>query len=379
LVAFRPWIGGEFVPFGFAQGRENWIYNMIRVGIVGFGYWGPNIVRCFSELPGSKLTAVCDRSLERLIQIKDRYPSVHAFEDYEQILSSGLIDAVVIATPTASHFGLAKRALENGLHVMVEKPLAETSEQCRELIEMAEAKACTLFVGHVFLHSSPVVKLREMIVAGELGRINYISSRRLNLGPVRRDVNALFDLATHDISMMLYLLGDRPIRVSCSGIDLLQPGNHDVCNLTMHFPENRMGMIHVSWLDPRKERVLTVVGDRKMAVYDDLEQEKIKIYDKGIVAPPSSGDFADFQISYRYGGSYSPFINEREPLKAECGDFIRCIAESQTPLTDGENGLAVVEVLEAANQSLRQYGMPVAIDVDREGWNETRALKRAAR
>ncbi|MDP1562708.1 MAG: Gfo/Idh/MocA family oxidoreductase [Pirellulaceae bacterium] len=352
---------------------------MIRVGIVGFGYWGPNIVRCFSELQGSKLTAVCDKSLDRLIQIKDRYPAVQAFEDFDQMLASGLIDAVVIATPTASHFAMAKKALERGLHVMVEKPLAETTDQCREMILLAEANGCTLFVGHVFLHSSPVIKLREMVVAGELGQINYISSRRLNLGPVRKDVNALFDLATHDISMMLYLLGARPIRVSCSGIDLLQPGNHDVCNLTMHFPENRMGMIHVSWIDPRKERVLTVVGDRKMAVYDDLEQEKIKIYDKGVVTPPTSGDFADFQISYRYGGSYSPFINEREPLKAECADFIRCIANGESPLTDGENGLAVVEVLEAANQSLRQHGMPIAIGADLKASGEATLRKLGAR
>jgi len=156
-------------------------------------------------------------------------------------------------------------------------------------------------------------------------------------------------------------LAERPLTVSCNGIDLLKPGIHDVCNLTMHFPGNRMGMIHVSWLDPRKERVLTVVGDRKMAVYDDLEQEKIKIYDKGIVAPPASGDFADFQISYRYGGSYSPFINEREPLKAECADFIRCIADDCPPLTGGENGLAVVEVLEAANRSLSLNGAPVIV------------------
>lgn len=349
---------------------------MIRVGIVGFGYWGPNIVRCFSDLPGAKLTAVCDKSLDRLKQIKERYPAVQAFDDFDQLLAADLVDALVIATPTASHFVLAQKALNRGLHVMVEKPLAETTEQCRDLIMLAEAKNRTLFVGHVFLHSSPVIKLREMVAEGELGRINYISSRRLNLGPVRKDVNALFDLATHDISMMLYLLGDRPIRVSCSGIDLLQPGNHDVCNLTMHFPENRMGMIHVSWIDPRKERVLTVVGDRKMAVYDDLEQEKIKIYDKGIVAPPATGDFADFQISYRYGGSYSPFINEREPLKAECADFIHCIAEKKTPLTDGENGLAVVEVLEAANQSLREHGTPIAIGSERSA-DDSSLLKRA--
>lgn len=353
---------------------------MVRVGIVGFGYWGPNIVRCFADLPDCKLTAVCDKSLDRLIQIKDRYPAVHAFETFDQLLSSGLVDAVVIATPTASHFSLAMQALECGLHVMVEKPLAETGGQCRELMATAGANGCTLFVGHIFLHSSPVIKLREMIVEGELGRINYISSRRLNLGPVRKDVNALFDLATHDISMMLYLLGEQPVRVSCSGIDLLKPGNHDVCNLTMHFPDNRMGMIHVSWLDPRKERVLTVVGDRKMAVYDDLDQEKIKIYDKGIVAPPPTGDFADFQISYRYGGSYSPFIQEREPLKAECSDFIRCIVDSKIPVTGGENGLAVVEVLEAANRSLALNGAPVSVGLaEVEATIATADLKRVAR
>jgi predicted dehydrogenase len=243
----------------------------------------------------------------------------------------------------------------------VEKPLAESSAQCKEMIETAEKNQCTLFVGHVFLHASPVLKLKELIENGELGNINYISSRRLNLGPVRKDVSALYDLAPHDISMMVYLLGMKPERVSCSGIDLLKPGNHDVCNLSMHFPNNKMGMIHVSWLDPRKERVLTVVGDRKMAVYDDLEQEKIKVYDKGIDSPPSSGDYADFQFAYRYGGSYSPFVKEKEPLKAECSEFIRCIVEKTIPLTGGENGLAVVEILEAANKSLHLDGQPFEV------------------
>ncbi|MGI9470280.1 MAG: Gfo/Idh/MocA family protein, partial [Rubripirellula sp.] len=232
----------------------------------------------------------------------------------------------------------------------------------RELVDVAARRNRTLFVGHVFLHSSPVTKLREMIESDELGAINYISSRRLNLGPVRKDVSALYDLAPHDISMMLYLLGQKPTSVTCTGFDRLNPGIHDVCNLSMSFEGNRMGMIHVSWLDPRKERVLTVVGDKKMVVYDDLEQEKIKVFDKGIDKPSStSGDFADFQLSYRHGGSYSPFIKEREPLKAECSEFIRCIDEGDIPLTDGVNGLHVVEVLEAAHQSLMQGGQPVEI------------------
>jgi predicted dehydrogenase len=337
---------------------------MIRVGIVGLGYWGPNLVRCFADIPGCKLTAICDQNLSSLHRIKDKHPEVKAFDDYTEMLDSGLVDALVLATPTMTHFSLAMQALERGIHVLVEKPLAETSEQCREMIATAQENCCVLFVGHVFLHSSPVIKLKEMIMDDELGRINYISSRRLNLGPVRKDVSALYDLATHDISMMLYLLDAKPIRVSCTGIDLIKPSIHDVCNLSMHFPGNRMGMIHVSWLDPRKERVLTVVGDKKMALYDDLDHEKIKIFDKGIVSPPTTGDFADFQISYRYGGSYCPFIHEKEPLKAECNDFIRCIQETAIPLTGGQNGLDVVEVLEAANQSLQLFGAPVILSSD---------------
>ncbi len=335
---------------------------MIRVGIVGLGYWGPNLVRCFSDLENCKVTAVCDQSYDQLLRIKDRFPSVYPIENFDALLDRDLVDAVVIATPTATHYDLAMKALEHDLHVFVEKPLAKTSAQCRKLVQTANERNRTLFVGHVFLHASPVRKLREMIESNELGSINYISSRRLNLGPVRKDVSALYDLAPHDISMMLYLLDQKPYSVTCSGFDRLNPGIHDVCNLTMLFEGNRMGMVHVSWLDPRKERVLTVVGDKRMAVYDDLEHEKIKIFDKGIDKPTgASGDFADFQLAYRYGGSYSPFIKEQEPLKSECADFIRCITDGDVPITDGVNGLNVVEVLEAADMSLRNGGQPVEL------------------
>ena len=336
---------------------------MVRVGIIGLGYWGPNLVRCFSDLESCKVTAVCDQNHDQLLRIKDRYPSVYPIESFDALLDRDLVDAVVIATPTATHYELTMKALEHDLHVFVEKPLAKTSEECRKLVDAAATRNRTLFVGHVFLHSSPVQKLRQLVDSDELGNINYISSRRLNLGPVRKDVSALYDLAPHDISMMLYLLGQKPQSVTCTGFDRLHPGVHDVCNLSMRFAENRMGMIHVSWLDPRKERVLTVVGDKKMAVYDDLEQEKIKIFDKGIDQPKSSsGDFADFQLAYRYGGSYSPFIKEHEPLKAECADFIRCIEDGDVPTTDGVNGLHVVEVLEAADYSLHHGGQPVELD-----------------
>ncbi len=335
---------------------------MIRVGIVGLGYWGPNLVRCFSELEDCKVTAICDQNCDQLLRIKERFPGVVPFEDFQQLLDRNIVDALVIATPTAAHYEMTMRALEHDLHVFVEKPLAKTADECRNLVEVAGQRNRSLFVGHVFLHSSPVIKLRELIESDELGNINYISSRRLNLGPVRKDVSALYDLAPHDISMMLYLLDSLPTTVSCSGFDRLHPGIHDVCNLTMLFEGNRMGMVHVSWLDPRKERVLTVVGDKKMAVYDDLEQEKIKIFDKGVDKPSGgSGDYADFQLAYRYGGSYSPYIQEREPLKAECAEFIRCITDGDVPVTDGVNGLNVVKVLEAAHLSLQRGGQPIAM------------------
>jgi predicted dehydrogenase len=334
---------------------------MIRIGVVGLGYWGPNLVRCFSELENAKVTAVCDRSVDRLLQIKNRYPSIHLFEDFEQLLATDILDALVIATPTSTHFQLASKAIERGLHVFVEKPLAQSAKECTRLIELADIHRVTLFVGHVFLHSAPIHCLKQLIDSGELGNINYISSRRLNLGPVRQDVSCLYDLAPHDISMMLYLLGESPETVACAGLACLNKGVQDVCNLTMNFSGNRMGMIHVSWLDPRKERVLTVVGDRKMAVYDDLEQEKIKVFDKGVKTPSHSSDYAEFQISYRYGGSYSPFLQEREPLKAECESFVEGVLGRKLPLTDGKNGLEVVEVLEAAEKSMQSGGGQISL------------------
>jgi predicted dehydrogenase len=257
---------------------------------------------------------------------------------------------------------LAKAALDRGLHTFVEKPLATTTWECQELIETAADNHCLLFVGHVFLHAAPVRKLRQLITDGEIGEICYISGKRLNLGPVRKDVSSLFDLAPHDISIILYLLRQAPEWVSCAGLAHLHPDVHDVCNLTMQFADNRIGMVHVSWLDPKKERLITVVGDRKMAVYDDLAPEKIKIYDKGVNGPrQTDGDFASFQYSYRYGDSFCPWLNETEPLKSECADFVRCITEGDVTETDGENGLQVVQVLEAAQQSLALRGQPIEL------------------
>jgi predicted dehydrogenase len=273
------------------------------------------------------------------------------------------VDAVVIATPTKTHYSLARRALDKGLHTFVEKPLATSSSECSDLIDLAAVKERVLFVGHVFLYSAAVAKLKEIVSNGELGEICYISSTRLNLGPVRRDVNALWDLAPHDTSIILELMGASPTSVSCSGLAYLDRNIHDVCNVTMQFPDNRIGIVHVSWLDPNKRRMMTIVGNKKMAVYDDIEPlEKIRIYDNGVEAVPYTSTYGEFLYSYRYGDIHSPRIKESEPLKAEARSFVDAIVSGTQPRTDGINGLRVVEVIEAADRSLRSGGGHVHIE-----------------
>jgi predicted dehydrogenase len=335
---------------------------MIRIGIIGVGYWGPNLVRCLQESPECDVVYVCDRDEKKLKHVSERFPQIIATTDDAEILRRDRLDAVVIATPTKTHYRLAKRALEAGLHTFVEKPLATRGEECADLIDCADANERVLFVGHVFLYSAAVAKLKEIVSSGELGEIYYISSSRLNLGPVRHDVNALWDLAPHDTSIILELMGRSPTSVCCSGLAYLDRRIHDVCNMTMQFPDNRIGMVHVSWLDPRKRRVMTVVGSKKMAVYDDIEPiEKIRVYDTGVHQAMDSSSFGEFLYSYRYGDIYSPRINEGEPLKAEIRSFIDAIAHGKQPKTDGWNGLRVVEVIEAADKSLRDSGGHVPI------------------
>ena len=288
--------------------------NMLRIGIIGLGYWGPNLVRVLSSLPNCEVTALCDLNTRRLKELCDRFPSAMGMTDKSKVLTRDVVDAVVIATPTKTHHSLAKEALEQGLHTFVEKPLATSTVECKELIDIAEQQDLKLFVGHVFLYSAPIAKLKEMVSSGELGDVCYMSSTRLNLGPVRHDVNALWDLAPHDVSIMLELMGARPVSVSCSGLAYLNESVHDVCTLAMHFENNRMGIVHVSWLDPHKKREMTIVGSKKMAVYNDIEPlEKIKVYDNGVEAPSYSDSYGEFQFSYRYGDMYSPRLNEMEP------------------------------------------------------------------
>lgn len=335
---------------------------MVRVGVVGVGYWGPNLVRCFQELPECQVAYICDRDTNRLRQICNRFPDAIGTTDASELLRRDRVDAVVIATPIKTHYPLATRALDAGLHTFVEKPLATSGGECLELIERANDNNCVLFVGHVFLYSAAVAKLKEIVASGELGDIYYISSKRLNLGLVQRDVNVLWDLAPHDLSIILELMGHSPISVSCSGLAYLDHAIHEVCNLTMRFPDNRIGLVHVSWLDPHKRRQMTVVGSKKMAVYDDIEPlEKIRIYDHGVQAATDPTTFGEFLYSYRYGDIYSPRIVEVEPLKAEIRCFIDAIVCGTKPKTDGWNGLRVVEVIEAADKSLRDSGGHVPV------------------
>lgn len=325
---------------------------MMRVAVIGVGYWGPNLLRNFNSLPDCQITAVCDRDTKRLADVAKAMPTVRTTTDADDVLD-GDADAVVIATPAGSHYALARRALESGMHAFVEKPLATSSRECEELIEIADHRGLVLFVGHVFLYSSPVAKLKELVTNGDLGDLYYISSKRLNLGPVRQDVSALWDLAPHDVSIILDLMGTMPQAVSCSGLARLKDSVHDVCDITLHFDDKKMGLVHVSWLDPNKSRVMTVVGSKRMAVYNDIDPlEKVKVYDRGIDVPPYTDSFGEFQLSYRYGDTYSPRIVETEPLKAECRAFVECITEGTTPKTDGRNGLQVVQVIEAASRSL---------------------------
>jgi len=331
--------------------------QMRGIAIVGLGYWGPNWVRNFSQIQGIEHVVCCDFSRQRLDHIKGRYPSVMVTEQLDKVLADPLVDAVVVATPVNTHFEIASRCLKAGKSTLVEKPLSTSTEQAEQLIKMARERNLTLMSGHTFEYSAPVIKIRELIDSGELGDIFYISSVRANLGLFRRDVNVAWDLATHDISIILMLLGEMPIEVTCQGESHYHDHVEDVALLTLRFANNVIAFVHVSWLDPNKIRRTTIVGSRKMLVYDDTApQEKVRIYDKGVTAQKYYDTFGEFQFSYRYGDIKIPRIEEKEPLGQECEHFIDCIRNEKTPNTDGLSGLRVVSVLEAASASLRKGG-----------------------
>jgi predicted dehydrogenase len=334
----------------------------MKLAVIGCGYWGPNLVRNFIQSNKVKQIICCDLDQKRLDRMKGLYPMVEILSDYKQLLEMPDVDAVAIATPVKTHHPIAKEFLLSGKHVFIEKPLTHSYETALELIQTAEEKQKVLMVGHTFEYTAAVNKVKEIIASGELGRILYVSCIRVNLGLFQPDINVVWDLAPHDISIILYLMGEVPVSVNSQGKAHFNHEIEDVATTTLNFKNGLIAFIHNSWLDPNKIRRTTIVGSRKMLVYDDIEaQEKIKIYDKGVEVPPYYDTFAEFQYSYRYGDIHSPRIEDYEPLKKECDHFITCIQKGMCPLSDGYSGLRVVSILEAACKSLKSSGRAIPI------------------
>lgn len=339
----------------FNAGRD--MTKQIKVGVVGCGYWGPNLIRNFRSLPDCSLKTMCDTSEHRLKHLRSLYPEVEGLTDYDRMLDGSSLDAVVIATSVKLHYPMAKASLLAGKHTFIEKPMARSSHECEELIDIAHKKGLVLMIGHTFLYSPAVKKIREIVEHGDIGEIRYICARRLNLGLFQRDINVAWDLAPHDISIILYVMGESPIGINCQGTAHITPGVEDVTIMSLLFHRERSAIIHSSWLDPRKIREITIVGSKKMVVYDDVEQqEKIKVYDARVEKPPHYDTFAEFHYAYHYGDVYAPYVKQEEPLKSECQHFLDCIQHGSTPLTSGKRGLELVRILEASSESLKMGG-----------------------
>lgn len=334
----------------------------ITVGIVGYGYWGPNLVRNFRSIPDCRLKAVCDLSEQRLKQMRSLYPEVNGETEFAKLVNDPEIDAIVVATSARLHFPMAKAALEAGKHVLIEKPMACATSECEELIALSKQKGLTIMVGHTFLYSAAVRKIKEIIDNRDLGDLRYIAARRLNLGLFQKDINVAWDLAPHDISIILHIMQELPHSVNCRGGASLTPGIEDMTSMSLSFTKERSAIIHSSWHDPRKVREMTIVGSKRMIVYDDIApHEKIKVYDVRVERPPHYNTFAEFQYAYHYGDTYSPYIKHDEPLRTEVQHFIDCVTQGLVPLTSGSAGLEVVRILEASSKSLQNQGSPVPL------------------
>jgi predicted dehydrogenase len=329
---------------------------MVNVGIVGLGYWGPNLLRNVVANRRCGSITICDSDPAKLEKQAARYPSARRESRFQELLDDESLDAIIIATDVSPHFPLGKAALEAGKHVFIEKPFASSTEEAESLVEMAENRSLVSMVGHTFLYSPPVVATKRIIDSGQLGDILFITSSRVNLGLHQKDVSVIWDLCPHDFSMLLYWLGEEPAWVSAFGHDYVIEGIPDVAFVDLSFPGGAIGNVQVSWLAPSKLRRTVVVGSRKMLVYDDTEPyEKIKIYDKGVeVVEPES--FGEYQLAYRTGDIVSPKLETYEPLSSEMDEFLRCVESGATPRTSGRNGLAVVRALEMADRSLKAGG-----------------------
>ncbi len=334
--------------------------DKVRVGVVGLGYWGPNLARNFDRLPGADLAYCCDLDEANLVKARSLYPETVVTDDLDLLLTDDTLDAVVVATSVPTHYALGKRVLDAGKHAFIEKPIALKAVDAQDLLDRAEANGVKLMVGHLLEYHPAVNKMKELVDSGELGRVFYAYANRLNLGKVRTDENALWSLGPHDVSVLNYLTGDEPEEVSARGECYLQDQVEDVVFGYIRYASGMVGHLHVSWLDPHKSRKITVVGEKKMVVFDDMESErKLTIYDKGATTTRTKFETYGEFVTLHFGDIHIPKIGNDEPLRIECQHFIDCIVDDATPRSDGYDALKVVKVLDAMERSLREGGRPV--------------------
>ncbi|MEK6799712.1 MAG: Gfo/Idh/MocA family oxidoreductase [Planctomycetota bacterium] len=346
----------------------------LNVGVIGCGHWGPNHVRVFNEVERAQTVACADLNASRLARLQHRFPRLKTTTEYRSLLADDRINAVVIATPTGTHASIVRDALNAGKHVLVEKPLCRTAAEVVEVSTLARSRGLVLMVGHVFVFNSGIARLRELIQSGDLGRVHYLDAVRTNLGPIRGDVNALYDLGTHDISIFNYLLDSAPIAVSALGSRITQPSIEDVCFATLKYSDGTFAHLHVSWLNPRKVRTLTVVGARKMAHWDDIDpQDTLRVFDKGLEEPPYYDSFGEFQYLLRSADMSVPAIRRAEPLLKQAEAFTAWVLDGKSCPADAEAGLSVVRTLEAAQRSMQERGAMCPVES-----GDARVLQEAA-
>lgn len=334
---------------------------MIRVGVIGYGYWGPNIVRNFTNNDRSKVITVCDLEENALKKVQKVYPHINVTKEYQDITSSPQIDAVAIVTPVSTHFDLAKQALENGKHIFVEKPFTTTVEQAEKLIELAEKKNLKIMVDHTFLYTGAVRKIKQLIDEDKLGNLYYYDSMRVNLGLLQHDVNVIWDLAPHDLSIMDFLINEKPVALAATGKAHHVRGMENIAYITVYFNSNMIAHFNVNWLSPVKIRLTLIGGEKKMLVWNDVvPDEKIKVYDKGVEVKSVEG-FRNMLVSYRSGDMWAPKVEQLEALNLEIGEFVNYISDNKNPINDGHAGLRVVKMLQACNKSINSNGKMVIL------------------
>jgi len=336
---------------------------MIRIGVVGYGYWGPNLVRNFAETSGATVAAVADLDLSKLAQLRKRYPAITVTRDVGDLLADPTIDAIAIATPVQTHYELGLAALMAGKHLWMEKPMCQDSREARRLVEVAAQRGLTLLVDHTFIYTGAIRKMGDIIHSGDLGRVYYYDSVRVNLGLFQRDVSVISDLAVHDFSILDHLLEEHPVAVSASGTNHFPGTPENLAYVTLFYDSGSIAHINVSWLAPVKVRQILIGGSQKMIAYDDLEpSEKVKVYDKGVTFTDDPSQIQEMRVGYRTGDMWAPKIGVAEALRVEGEHFVDCIVNRKTPETDGRLGVRVVELIEAANQSMRRRGETVYLE-----------------